>query len=180
MQTRQHKLEISASMKNEPTDTHCRKWLEAMKESSALIGAILSIIHPDLYKAGIETLLKLREKEEEMKEYEMFMDLLWMWQSPFSGVSVISGRQSPIHRDVQAMHPWFDVLCTFGVYDDGVMELPSLGVRLEYNTGTMVALAGRVIPHGVARSAGKRVSLAYFMRQTVHERAGVEAGQWAT
>jgi len=77
------------------------------------------------------------------------------------------------------MHAWFDVLATFGEYTDGRMELPSLGVRLEYNPGTMVALAGRVVPHGVAESKGKRVCLAYFMRDRVQEKAGVRAAGWA-
>jgi hypothetical protein len=180
IQTNDFLLEVSASLKSQQTGGRCNEWLEAMRETSALIGAILSIIHPDLYQRGRETLLSLQMKQETMKEYDIYIHLMQSWSSVFSGMSVISGRECPIHRDIQAMHSWFDILCTFGEDSDGRMELPSLGLRLQYNPGTMVALAGRVVPHGVAQTNGKRVCLAYFMREKVHERAGIKAAGWAT
>jgi hypothetical protein len=178
IQTNDFLLEVSGSLKNKQTGSRCSNWLETMRDTSALIGAILSIIHPDLYDGGVATLLALGEKEEAMKEYDMFMHLMQSWSSVFSGMSVVSCRESPVHRDVQSMHAWFDILCNFGQHSDGRMGLPSLGVRLEYNPGTMVGLAGRVVSHGVAQTEGKRVCLAYFMRDKVHERAGIKAPGW--
>lgn len=179
IQTNDFLLEVSAPLKHRTTEAACNNWLKDMMETSALIGAILSIIHPDLYARSRETLLALMEKPGVMKEFDLFMEVMKSWSSVFSGMSVVSGRQCPVHRDVQAMHSWFDILATFGEYTDGRMELPSLGLRLEYNPGTIVGLAGRVVSHGVAETEGKRACLAYFMREKVHERAGVKAPGWA-
>jgi hypothetical protein len=112
-------LEVSAPLKQQQTSDQCNKWLGAMTETSALIGAILSIIHPDLYARGRETLLALGNKPEGIQEHELFMQVMQSWSSPFSGMSVVSGRQCPIHRDTQGMHSWFDMLATFSEYDDG-------------------------------------------------------------
>jgi hypothetical protein len=83
-----------------------------------------------------------------------------------------------MHRDIQARKPWYDILATFGDYKDGKMELPNLGIQLEYNPGTIVGLAGKVVQHGVAHCTGNRVCLAYYMRDTVHKRARIKAPGW--
>jgi len=97
IQTNDFLLEVSGSLKNKQTSGHCNDWLEAMRDTSALIGAILSVIHPELYAGGMATLSALGEREEEMKEYDMFMHLMQSWSSVFSGMSVVSCRESPVH-----------------------------------------------------------------------------------
>jgi hypothetical protein len=179
MQTAQFPLEVSKPLKL-TTSGHqeCTEWLSSIMETSALIGAILSIIHPELYHSGRDTLLALARQPTKVKEADLYVNLLQYWSSGFSGMSVISNRECPMHRDIQARKPWYDILATFGDYKDGRLELPNLGIRLEYNPGTVVGLAGRVVRHGVAHCTGNRVCLAYYMRDTVHERAGIQAPGW--
>jgi len=179
MQTAQFPLEVFKPLKLTTLGhQQCTEWLSSIMETSALIGAILSIIHPELYHSGQDTLLALARQPTKVKEADLYVNLLQYWSSGFSGMSVISNQECPMHRDIQAVKPWYDILATFGDYKDGRMELPNLGICLKYNPGTVVGLAGRVVRHGVAHCTGNRVCLAYYMRDTVHERAGIKAPGW--
>lgn len=100
------------------------------------------------------------------------------WAAPFSGISVISNRESPIHRDIGGRCSWYDLLITLGEYNNGRFELPGINIRLEYNPGTIVAVAGKALLHGVAACNGDRVCIAYFMRDRVHEQLGIRTGGW--
>lgn len=113
-----------------------------------------------------------------VKDHDNVTQALKFWTSPFSGISVISNRETPVHRDVNGRHPWYDILATFGQYSKGHLELPGLGYRLQYNPGTVVALAGKVVRHGVPRVQGNRVCMAYYMRNKVHEWLGVRSASW--
>jgi len=155
-------------------------WLDEIQDLSALIGGILSIVHPTLYQVGLQAFKHLASDTSTVQEHNRYLQILKLWTTPFSGMSVISNRETPIHRDVQSRHSWYDILLTLGDYSNGRIELPSLGVRLQYDPGTVVALAGKVVPHGVPECDGNRVCLAYFMRNNVHERAGVPIGSWMT
>ena len=53
------------------------------------------------------------------------------------------------------------------------MELPGLGISLEYSPGTVVGILGRLVEHGVPGFEEDRVCHAYFMRDDVHEWANV-------
>lgn len=70
-----------------------------------------------------------------------------------------------------------DLLVALGKYQEGIMTLPGLGVKLLYNPGTVVGISGRVLQHGV-ECDGERACLAYYMRDKVHERLGVRAPSW--
>lgn len=59
------------------------------------------------------------------------------------------------------------------------MELPGIGYRLEYNPGTIVAIAGKTVVHGVGQCNADRVCVAYYMRDKVHEQLGIPGGGWA-
>lgn len=173
-------LEISHSLKlTNPEHRSCHQWLKDIYEMSAFVGAILSVIHPDLYESGIKSLEAIAEKPEHIRESEEdVLDILRIWGSPFNVLSVISNRECPFHRDVNARIPWYDILCSFGTYTGGRMELPGFGIRLAYDPGSMVGLAGRVVRHGVSEAEGERVCLTYFMRDAVQEKLQVRAGHW--
>ena len=71
-----------------------------------------------------------------------------------------------------------DLLVTAGPYSDCWMELRSLGVRLAYDSGTAVAMCGKVVPHAVSDCDGERACIAYYMRDNVQARLGLPAGTW--
>ena len=148
-------------------------WLDAISESNAILSAILAVIHPSLYDAGWKTIKKLRDNPEIDPQ-----DVLSRWASVFSGVSVISNRITPPHRDGGSRFHWYDILVTLGRYRDCNMELPGLEMSLEYGPGTVVGISGQMLEHAVPRFEGDRVCHAYFMRDNVHEWAKVSATHW--
>jgi hypothetical protein len=146
-------------------------WLSEMYETSALFSAVLSIIHPDLYRSGRTTMLKLTQQND-------LHSALLLWPSVFNAVTVLSNRSTPLHRDNKSRAAWYDLLATIGQYEGAVMNLPGIGLKLAYGPGTVIGMAGKVIQHGVSDCDGDRVCLAYYMRDKVHERMETEAAQW--
>jgi len=146
--------------------------------ASAIIGGILSIIHPELYSAGIAGLKAMDENPQSIHKGHQLAEVLRVWSSPFTAITTISNRDTPYHRDNGSAHPWFDILVAVGKYKHGRMELPGLGMRLQYDPGTVVALAGRVLQHG-ANCPGDRVCIAYHMKENVIESLGITSPSWA-
>lgn len=148
-------------------------WLDAVSESNAILSAILAVIHPKLYDAGWQTTKRLRDTPEIGPQ-----DVLSRWASVFSGVAVISNRSTPPHRDGSSRFHWYDILATLGRYRNCNLELPGLGISLEYGPGTVVGISGKALEHAVPNFEGDRVCYAYFMRNNVHEWANVPGSDW--
>ena len=148
-------------------------WLAAISESNAIVSAILAVIHPDLYDAGRKTMSCLMKTPEVCPQ-----NVLNQWASVFSGVSVISNRMTPSHRDNSSRVHWYDVLVALGSYQNCNLELPGLGMSLEYSPGTVVGLSGMVLEHAVPMVEGDRVCYAYFMKDNVHDWAKVPCKNW--
>ena len=148
-------------------------WLDTISESNTILSAILAVIHPHLYDAGWQTTKHLRGTAEIDPQ-----DLLSRLASVFSGVSVISNRTTPPHRDLNSRAHWYDLLATLGSYQDCNLELPGLGISLEYGPGTVVGILGNVLEHEVPSFEGDRVCYAYFMRNNMHEWADIPASEW--
>jgi hypothetical protein len=145
------------------------------------MGALLSIVHPELYEIGREVLKKLADKPELVKDGEDVMDVLRLWMTPFSAYSLISNCTTPLHRDNHSQGPWYDCLTTIGEYGPGGrLKLANLGLELDYPSGTMVYLLGRLVRHGTSGFTGNRVCIAQYMRDNVHERMGVRSTDWPT
>jgi len=149
------------------------EWLDAISESNAILSAILAVIHPSLYEAGWQTTKHLRDTPEIGSPH-----VLRQWASVFSGIAVISNRITPPHRDGGSRHNWYDILATLGSYRNCNLELPGLGITLEYGPGTVVGISGKVVEHAVPSFEGDRVCYAYFMRNNVHEWAKVPGSDW--
>ena len=144
------------------------EWLDAISESNAIFSAILAVIHPNLYDAGLQTIQRLRDTPGVVRK-----DVLSRWASAFSGVAVISNRFTPPHRDNGSRFNWYDILVTLGRYQSCDLNLPGLGITLEYGQGTVVGISGMVLEHEVPEVEGDRVSYAYFMKDNVHKWAKV-------
>jgi hypothetical protein len=171
------KLEVGAQMKD---DAAGGQWLGEMQESSALIGSILGVTHPGLYKQGCAALTLLSDEGGKyVDNADELMRALKIWNSPFSALSVITNRNTPAHRDTKGRNEWFDIIVALGEDDSvGVMTFPGLGLSVGYNPGTVIAIAGKVIRHAANFEGGERACIAYYMRNKVHERLGIPAGTW--
>jgi len=148
-------------------------WLNQIADSNSISSVILAVIHPDLYSAGQKTLNVLWQSSEIHRQ-----DVLRCWNSVFSGISVIFGGTVSAHRDSQSRYHWYDLLITLGHYQGCKLNLPGVGLSLNYGPGTVVGLSGMVLQHQVSKFEGERVSYAYFMRDNVHDWAKVPAGSW--
>jgi Oxygenase domain of the 2OGFeDO superfamily len=152
--------------------------VKATQWTAAIAGGVLSLIHPEQYLLGRLSLLRLAERQEDVRSPEAMLDALRIWSSPCNAMSVMVNRVTPTHRDTQGRDPWMDILLTHGPYTDCRMEFRSLGVRVDYGSGTMVGVCGKVVPHAASECIGERACIAYYMRDRVHERLGVPAGGW--
>lgn len=149
-----------------------------MITSSALIGALLKIIHPELYAAGKRCCQKLYENPAQVTKADLLHEVLTFWSAPFTALSVIANRKSPFHRDNGARHGWPDLLVALGQYENGRFELPGLGLRLRYQPGTVIGLTGRVLQHG-ATCNGDRACISYYMKEAVVGALGEDNVGWA-
>jgi len=145
--------------------------------TNSLLAAIYSIIQPDLFESGTTIFEDIAEHAELNKTISK---ALQVWATPFTGLSVILNRETITHRDVKGYRESFDLLLTIGDYTGGRLHLPGLGFSLIYDPGTVVALAGNVLQHGVCPVAGDQACLAHFWHKKVGERLGVKQPKWVT
>ncbi|KDQ50812.1 hypothetical protein JAAARDRAFT_141412, partial [Jaapia argillacea MUCL 33604] len=149
-------------------------WLRDFYQSGALISTMLRVIHPTLYDAGQLSLTRL------MPEGEEVWDVLKVWPSVYSTMSVISNHLTPPHWDTQPQASWYDLHATVGPHPDAIMEFPRLGLRLSYLLGTVVAFSGILLCHCVPANDGNNICYVYYMQDKVHEREDVEVTSWMT
>ena len=152
-------------------------FLEAVVESTAIFGGIMSLIQPELYETGMVGMRRLWADPSLVETPSFLREVMELWSVPFNGLSVIANRSTPLHRDCNSRKEWMDLLVALGRYNEGLMTLLGLGLQLQYNPGTIVGIAGRVLQHGV-ECDGERACLAYYMRDKVHERLGLRAPSW--
>ncbi|KAI6137881.1 hypothetical protein BKA82DRAFT_3994189, partial [Pisolithus tinctorius] len=95
--------------------------------------------------------------------------VLPMWNLVYSSMSVMVNCASPPHKDMNGQKVWLDTLLTIGNYPRLDFLVLELGIRLQYNPGTVIALVGLALVHQVDRIDGDRACLAYYMRENVHQ-----------
>lgn len=150
-----------------------------MKTHSAIIGGILSIVHPKQYLAGTSSLKVLHQQPEHVIDSGRLKEILNDWSTPFQAISIISNRITPPHRDTKGVKRWMDILVAVGAYQTGWLGLRGLGVKFDYAPGTVIAMPGRVLTHA-AECDGDRACIAYYMRENVTDRLWGKTGTWAT
>ena len=144
------------------------------------MGATLALIHPSLFAAGMNAMAKMGVGLITCKEPELIKEVMKLWPLPFNAFSVISNRQTVHHHDVQGMLSNYDLLATFGSYNDGRFEVPTLGMRFVYNPGTLIGISGKILLHGVGSVSGDRICIASYFREKVMERIGMHESGYTT
>jgi len=163
-------MEVSKHLRS-PQGLH---WIAQMRDTSAILGAAVRIMHPSLYFSGLQATRAIHDRRISVEKSDGLEDILKYWASPFTGLSLMNNRQTPLHRDSLGCYEWMDLLATVGPYTKGILELPGLGLEFEYGPGTVVGVSGRAIRHG-ARSNGERLCFAYYMRENVTKAHGLRA-----
>ena len=124
MQSEEHLLKVSEGLaRDNPT---C-DWLRKNRMPFALIGGILSIIQPLLFDMGVQALQALESDLKLCDNPERLREVLEFWHVPFSGISVISNRVTPLHCDTGGRAEWMDLLLALGEYDNGRFGVPGSG-----------------------------------------------------
>ncbi|KAF8274181.1 hypothetical protein EI94DRAFT_1696125 [Lactarius quietus] len=90
-------------------------------------------------------------------------DVLRRWTSVCNGVAVICNCLTPPHWDGDSRRQWYDLLVTLGHYQNCNLELPGLGLSLEYGPGTVVGLLGATLEHEVPSFDGERSTFTEFL-----------------
>ncbi|KAH9477051.1 hypothetical protein JR316_0010967 [Psilocybe cubensis] len=172
---RSNPLEVSLDLCN-PIG---QEFIRDMMTSSALLEAILSIIHSKQYRAGMKFLQRLAAELELVHKAEILKQILTIWSSPFGVMTTISNQDTPYHRDNGSCYSWYDFLMPLGKGEHGRLELPGLGLWYKYDPMILVAITGRLLQHG-AVCKGNRAVIVYYMRRTVFEELGVQEAGWST
>lgn len=133
----------------------------------------LSLIHPQLFRCGLDILQKLRVSGPTM-------EIAKQWQSVYTGIAIISNRVTPAHRDRRGKPEWFDLLVNYAAIDSAPrLLIPDLGLDLEYSSGTVVGLCGTILEHEVRSwGDGDRICYAHFMREAVRKRLEADDPGW--
>ena len=168
-------LEVSAELRKNPAYV----WTAYVEETAALLGAALAIMNPNIYDAGIQCIRTFSENPHKINKNDRLGQILQIWASPYTACSLINNRNTPLHRDNGANYQAMDLLTTVGDYKNGWLELPGLGYRLRYNSGTVVTIAGRVVRHG-ATADGERLCWAQYLRQSVLESLEIPEPSWVS
>lgn len=151
----------------------CSDWITQSDKVERFINLTLRLINPGLFESGLRILQKLRK-------LETTRDIASQWQSVYTGISVISNRTTPAHRDTKGKPEWFDTLTSYA--DPSArprLLIKDVGLDLEYNSGTVVAFCGSIFEHEVESwGDGDRVCSARFMREAVMERMNVAPAGW--
>jgi len=166
-------MKPSADIKKQPA----RDFLLSMRYSNLLVAGILAIIQPQLFLAGMRAFTTLMKSNGLVNEEEAMHSALDLWGNPFSAISIISNRDTPLHRDSFGRPEWMDLLLAIGRYDHGRLELPGLGIRFKYNHRAAMAFSGRLLLHG-ATCDGDRACIAYYMRDNVMNTLSIPIPQW--
>lgn len=150
-------------------------WLKISNNFERFLNLTLSLIHPELYKCGLDILQKLRVSGPTM-------EIAKQWQSVYTGIAIISNRLTPPHRDTKGKPEWFDLLVNYAGSDcNPKLFINDLGLELQYSSGTVVGLCGMILEHEVRSwGNGDRVCYAHFMRESVRKRLNANDPGWVT
>ncbi|KZV61152.1 hypothetical protein PENSPDRAFT_593158, partial [Peniophora sp. CONT] len=136
-------------------------WLAANFETGILSSIALAIAHPGQYR---ETRVALGHLAE-MPDFEHHMK---NWAFAFNVVTVIANRMTPGHRDrASGGVTFYDLLLTIGGGRRTVLSMPGLGVRLQYDSGTVALFSGYQHLHEVSEFLEERVCVACYARPPV-------------
>jgi hypothetical protein len=130
--------------------------MKAVARGTALekfMAVITWLTHGDQHKASttaLSTMRRLVNTADEKFQHSRLKEKLDLWPSIFSGVTLITNRATPLHRDTNGFKAGFDYLTVAGSARS-ILALPDINMTCEYNPGTVVAIAGRVLRHEADR-----------------------------
>jgi 2-oxoglutarate-Fe(II)-dependent dioxygenase family protein len=112
------------------------RWMKITKDLENFINLMLSLIHPELYNPGLSMLQSLRE-------INATKEVALNWQSVYTGISVISNKKTPPHRDSKGRPEWHDILLSYsGSSARPRLLIKDIGLDLKHSSGSVVGFCG--------------------------------------
>jgi Oxygenase domain of the 2OGFeDO superfamily len=165
------KIYVSSDIRSD----HAADFLKATVGIDVICNAIMALIAPQQYDAGLVAVQLLKDGAHLHSTHPN----LEHWTSVWSGFSIIVNRKTYVHRDLGAAPMDYDFLLSGGTHERCMLDVRDLGLRLSYLPGTGVAIAGKVLRHGVeVWDGGERICQARFMKDAVHDRLGQQRPDW--
>jgi hypothetical protein len=147
-------------------------WVSTMEDTNTLLSAVLGVIHPPTFNAGVNCI-----KSIEQSPHENLDDLLQVWMSACVASSVINNRNTPLHCDNGASYRSMDILASVGHFYNGRFMVPSLGYEFLFSSGTVFGLLRRIVLHA-AEVTGERLCVVQYLRKNIFATLGVEEPEW--
>jgi hypothetical protein len=153
--------------------------MAAMSEMFTLLGGLTSILNPHVFNAGMKIIRAIHTTPDLVNKGETLPQILAAWSSPFTALSLMNNRNTPVHRDNGSGFTVNDMLITVGPYTNGVLELPSLGCRFRYHSGTIASFSGRLLTHA-ASADGEWLCISQYLRESVLQAFDITDDMWTT
>jgi hypothetical protein len=127
------------------------------------VNALVWMLHGPQYRASIDAQEGIKTAVKDHRVHQALEN----WPSIFTGHTWIVNRTTPPHRDKGGFNGGFDFLSVGGTAK-ALMRVRDINVSCEYNPGTVVAIAGRVLSHEVCQvEDGDRIAVARWVRRAV-------------
>lgn len=143
--------------------------MDNIRCSESLIDGILSVINPSLYGHLEAALTDIRHNPHPT----ISRDVGARWPSVYTGISIMSNRITPPHRDAACYLQDYDLLVSAGNHRKAKLVIHDTGHAFAYSPGTVVALCGSILTHEVPTwSEGERLCIAHFSKFKVLNKLG--------
>jgi hypothetical protein len=152
---------------------NAKNWLNDMQEVGEDVDLIFSFVHGPLFDVAKEAVERMK------KQFSKDEPNVKKWPCQSTGIGVIVNRKTPFHRDKGGNSAMYDFLVAAGTYKSCFLELPDVDGFLEYNPGTVVAICGKVLKHGVTHwEGGERICYPFYCRDNVFHRLQLHRTDW--
>ena len=150
-------------------------WTKHISAFESLMNGITALINLPLYHAGCQA----------KTQVQTGVDLSWTlpevqhWSSVYSGIGVISNRETLPHKDPGAWPEAYDLLCSIGRHTEARLVADEVGSSFLYNPGCVVGICGRIVQHACTEWTGSdRVCMAHFFKKTTLDRLEIPCTSW--
>ncbi|KLO05058.1 hypothetical protein SCHPADRAFT_839812, partial [Schizopora paradoxa] len=155
-------------------------WLKNIAPMESLMNIVLLVISPQQYHCGLKAQQEvLKDGNTALKPKDHFV--AQAWPSVFTGISIISNRETPAHRDRGSDFPDYDLLTSLGTHTFSQLEVHDVGRIYSYQPGVVVGICGKLLQHSVSTwSGGERVCYARFVKDKVMKKMECAPRDWVT
>ncbi|KLO06718.1 hypothetical protein SCHPADRAFT_1002187 [Schizopora paradoxa] len=155
-----------------------KAWVSELQSWEAILNQTTALVAPLQHQAGVEAQEEILIDEKGVLT-ESMKNTIRNWPSVFTGISVISNRITPPHRDKGGAVYDFDVLASTGTHTRATIQILDTGLTFAYGPGVVVILLGKLLQHAVPSwKGGERVCYAHFMKDNVLRRYSKTERTW--